>query len=305
MDLGRYLAARQRQIDRALARHLDAITGSGPLSRAMRHGLLGGGKRIRPILCLAAAEAVGQPARSVLGYACAIELVHAYSLIHDDLPAMDDDQLRRGRPTTHVVYGEAVAILAGDALLTEAFHLIARQSLRSLASQQGLRIVAELGQAAGSLGMVAGQAEDILGEQRRLGAAAVEAIHRRKTGALIRAAVRIGAIAASASPAALRALTRYGDHLGLAFQIADDILDDQGAPAITGKSPQRDRERNKSTFVTALGLRRAQARGEEELRLAERALRSFGEPAEPLRALVRHVVGRARAAASVDGQQTR
>lgn len=294
MDLNRYLTTRRRQIDQALRRHLSG-TRNPSLRRAMSYSVLSGGKRVRPVLCLAAAEAVGSDASQVLDYACALELIHAYSLIHDDLPAMDDDTLRRGKPTSHVVFGEAMAILAGDALLTEAFHIAARRGLTGGAgsSRRALQIQVELAAAAGAGGMIAGQVEDIRGEHRKLGLKAVEAIHRQKTGALIRAAVRIGAVAADADRAALSSLTRYAEHLGLAFQVVDDILDGQATTAETGKTEDRDREREKSTFVSCLGPEKAKRAASELLDRALASLKRFDERADPLRELARRVVSRA------------
>jgi geranylgeranyl diphosphate synthase type II len=264
----------------------------------MRYAVLGPGKRIRPVLALAAAEAVGGPRRrrAALPYACAIEMIHAYSLVHDDLPAMDDDAMRRGRPTLHVRFGEAMAILAGDALLTEAFAVIgrAKPSASGTAPAAGaLGIVAEVASAAGPDGMVAGQVVDLESEGRRgLGLAHVAAIHRRKTGALIRAAVRAGALAASASREELRGLTAYAEALGLAFQIVDDILDETAGIAVTGKKGGGDRAHGKATYPALLGLAGARAAARRAERRARTALAPLGPRAETLDALVQHVVAR-------------
>ena len=264
----------------------------------MRYAALGPGKRIRPLLTLAAAEAVGgrTAVPRALPYACAVEMIHAYSLVHDDLPAMDDDSLRRGRPTLHVRFGEALAILAGDALLTEAFVVMSAEPRGRVSRAQAslrLAIVGEIARAAGADGMIAGQVVDIANEDRRVGLAAVTAVHRRKTGALIRAAVRAGAVAGAANARELRALTTYGEALGLAFQIADDILDETGSEAVTGKHAGGDRAHGKSTYLTLLGLEGARARVRLAADAARRAIYPLGRRAAPLDALVRRVVARA------------
>jgi len=264
----------------------------------MRYAALGPGKRIRPLLTLAAAEAVGgrTAVPRALPYACAVEMIHAYSLVHDDLPAMDDDSLRRGRPTLHVRFGEALAILAGDALLTEAFVVMSTEPRGRVSRAQAslrLAIVGEIARAAGADGMIAGQVVDIANEDRRVGLAAVTAVHRRKTGALIRAAVRAGALAGAANTPELRALTTYGEALGLAFQIADDILDETGPEAVTGKHAGGDRAHGKSTYLSLLGLEGARARVRLAADAAQRAIASLGRRAAPLDALVRRVVARA------------
>ena len=259
----------------------------------MRYALLGGGKRLRPVLALAACEAVGGDPDAVLPVACALEMIHTYSLIHDDLPCMDDDALRRGRPTAHVAFGEALAVLAGDALLTEAFALLARTAEGSRRPRRLLRAAREIAEAAGARGMVAGQAADIAAEGADADLALVEFIHVRKTGALLLAAVRSGGLVGGATAAQLRRLTRYGECLGLAFQIADDILDVEAPTARTGKSEGRDRERRKATFPAVLGLPAAKARARELRDGALAAMGGFDARAELLRALVRFVVDRA------------
>jgi geranylgeranyl diphosphate synthase type II len=294
--LERYLAARRGEVDRAL-KHILAARSQRPatLQRAMRYAVLGPGKRIRPVLALAAAEAVGgaRRRRVALPYACAIEMIHAYSLVHDDLPAMDDDAMRRGRPTLHVRFGEAMAILAGDALLTEAFAVIGRANSPRGGAAGALDIVAEVATAAGPDGMVAGQVVDLQSEGRRgLGLAHVAAIHRRKTGALIRAAVRAGALAASASREQLRRLTAYAEALGLAFQIVDDILDETAGIAVTGKKGGGDRALGKATYPALLGLAGARTAARRAERRARAALAPLGPRGATLVALVQHVVAR-------------
>jgi len=285
MPVARYLAARARLVDRALVRYVPP--GPSRLRQAMRYSLLGGGKRIRPILTLAAAEAVGAQARIALPCACAIEMIHAYSLVHDDLPAMDDDDVRRGRPTSHRVYGEGLAVLVGDALLTEAFRVLATAQLPP---PRRLRIVAEVAAAAGEAGMVGGQALDLAAEGRDVGLAEIRAIHRRKTGSLLSVAVRVGAIAGGAEPTILRRLATYGRHLGLAFQIADDLLDWGSGAQADGRS---DRERDKATYPRAIGLARARRAALRERDAALAALRPFAQAAAPLRGIVEYVVARA------------
>jgi geranylgeranyl diphosphate synthase, type II len=262
----------------------------------MRYALLGEGKRIRPLLALVSADVVGGSGarKRALAAACALEMVHAYSLVHDDLPAMDDDDLRRGLPTVHVRFGEAIAILTGDALLTEAFGLVARAPALRRDPASGLAIVGEIASAAGARGMVAGQVIDLASEgQRDVGLALVASIHRRKTGALIRAAVRVGGIAGGASAAELALLTSYGEALGLAFQIADDILDEAGSPESTGKRQGGDAARGKATYPALLGLERARAEVRRASRRAERSVARLGARGAPLRAILDRVVQRA------------
>jgi geranylgeranyl diphosphate synthase type II len=297
--LERYLAARRRVVERGLRELLRGGNGRpATLAAAMRYAVLGPGKRIRPVLALAAAEVVGGPgaARRTVPAACALEMIHAYSLVHDDLPAMDDDDERRGRPSLHVRYDEALAILAGDALLTEAFAVVARDaaSARGAAAARTLRVVAEIAAASGADGMVAGQVVDLACEGRSgVTLRTVEAIHRRKTGALIRCAVRAGAIVAGATPGQLARLTTYGEALGLAFQIADDVLDATHASALIGRRGGHDEERGKATYPGLLGIDGARARARAAAEQACRALAPFGGDAAALAALVRHVVERA------------
>jgi geranylgeranyl diphosphate synthase type II len=301
MDIARYLEERRSWVDRTLASYLPR-SASRPslLHRAIRYSLFAGGKRIRPILALAAFEAVRGGSRDgkegvkkVLPIASAIELVHTYSLVHDDLPAMDDDDLRRGRPTNHKVFGEAVAILAGDSLLTEAFALIAdpRHSSRRTAGT-ALEVIRELSLASGSRGMIAGQIEDIRAQGASAGRSTVHYIHLHKTAALIRAAVRIGGLLAGASRRALAALTRYGEKAGLAFQIADDLLDLEGTAEETGKRVRKDRKLKKATYPGVIGAERSRLYAGRLVREAVGTLEMFGERAEPLRALAQFVVDR-------------
>jgi geranylgeranyl diphosphate synthase type II len=266
----------------------------------MRYSLFAGGKRIRPLLAMAAAEAVSghledNQADGIESAACALELIHTYSLIHDDLPALDNDDLRRGRPTCHKVFGDAMAILAGDALLTLAFETLAK--LQDVDAERRIRLVAELATAAGTVGgMIGGQVNDLEGEGKDPIAPLLESIHRAKTGALLRASVRMGAIYAGAGAAAndfqLTALTCFGEHIGLAFQIVDDVLDVEQPSEALGKTAGKDAQQKKITFPAVYGLERSRAMAEQERLAAHLALRPFGNRAERLLQLADLVVQR-------------
>ncbi len=244
-----------------------ANTSPATLHAAMRYSVLNGGKRIRPLLCLAAATALGGDPKKVLLPAAAIEILHSYTLIHDDLPAMDDDELRRGRPTVHVAFGEAVAILAGDALLTLAFELMADTPPPPAPYLPG-QLSLELAKASGSLGVIAGQAADIEAENSPPDPELLAFIHRHKTGALIRAAVRIGAVSTGADEASLQALTLYSERLGLAFQIVDDILNAAATTSAIGKTAGSDKKRGKMTWVSVHGIEAAKEQAEQLYRNA-------------------------------------
>lgn len=295
MDLAAYLEERARLIDRELDRRLPADdVPPGDLHRAMRYPFEGGGKRIRPILMMAACEAVGGDAGRALPAACAMEMIHTASLIHDDLPAMDDDDLRRGRPTCHKVFGEALAILAGDALLTEAFILLSSpETIATLSPALVARLVHVLARASGSLGMAGGQAVDLASEGKEIDPATLDFIHTRKTGALILASIEMGALIGGADGASMEALLRHGRAVGLEFQIADDILDVIGDPELLGKATGVDAQRGKATFPALYGLEEAQRRAAELRDEALAALSIFGEAADPLRAIACYVVDRA------------
>ncbi|MDZ4857644.1 MAG: farnesyl diphosphate synthase [Candidatus Hydrogenedentes bacterium] len=256
------------------------------LRDAMRYSLFAGGKRLRPALALGAAELITGDDCAALPAACALEMIHTYSLIHDDLPAMDDDDVRRGKPTLHKAYGEAVAILAGDALLTMAFD--------AAADTGDLRIVREITRAAGVEGMVGGQLVDLESEGRKLGVEELRALHARKTGALIRVSVRVGALVSGANENQLKALTAYGEAIGLAFQIADDILDIVGDETAIGKPVGSDEANLKSTYPAAVGIDGARKLAGDAVEQAVGALRSFGEEADTFRALARYIVERDR-----------
>jgi geranylgeranyl pyrophosphate synthase len=286
-SLVEYLTALRSQIDQALARFLPAPPGCPPIvHEAMRYSLLAGGKRLRPILTLAAAETVAAPGsgkravEQALPAACAIELIHTYSLIHDDLPAMDDDSLRRGRPTLHIVHGEGMAILAGDGLLTEAFALMAAEPRDGALAARKLRAIATVAIAAGATGMVGGQALDLdaVGAAISFDAASLQEMHARKTGALIRAAAVAGAIMAGAGEEAVRAVEEYGRHLGLAFQIVDDILDVEGAADDLGKTAGKDARDRKPTYPSIYGLDASKRLASEQMASAVAALAEAGLP---------------------------
>lgn len=287
-DLQGWLAEQRRSVEAALEKALEGLRGQTQptLFEAMRYSLMAGGKRLRPILALASARAVGGRAEgAALDFACALEMVHTYSLVHDDLPAMDDDDLRRGRPTNHKVFGEAMAILAGDALLTEAFGLLASgpEPVRA-------QLCAALAAAAGARGMVGGQADDIRDEPGRT-LEALESIHHRKTGALISVACAGGALAGGGSEEAVERLRRYGLHLGLAFQIQDDVIDVSGDPEKMGKSQGRDAQLGKATYVTLLGLEASRERARAEVRAAREQVAPLPSP-DVLLALADYVVQR-------------
>lgn len=289
-----YLRERKAFVDGALD-SLIPLEQDGPsvIVEAVRYSLLAGGKRIRPILCMASAEAIGWKAETVLPVACALEMIHTYSLIHDDLPAMDNDDYRRGRATLHKVFGENIAILAGDALLTEAFRLLTdREGMPGMPPDRLLDVVREIAEAAGHRGMVGGQVQDIRAEGEDVGLEALYAIHRCKTGALLRASIRSGAILAGAGEEALAALSDYGAKIGLAFQIADDILNVEGDPLLLGKGTGSDVARGKVTFPALIGMAASRARAEELVMEAIASLASFDDGAAPLRAIARYILER-------------
>jgi len=294
VDLKAYLDERRALVEAGLKRFLPAgSTMPSELHQAMHYSLFAGGKRLRPTLTIAAAEAVGGRAADVLPVACAFECIHTYSLIHDDLPAMDDDDLRRGRPTCHTVFGQAMAILAGDALLTEAFALLANPAFVAHLDPGLLRTVTyEIALAAGSQGMVGGQAVDILSEGKAIDAALLHYIHTHKTGALILCALRAGAHLGGATAAALDAITGYGTAVGLAFQIADDILDIEGEEAARGKRIGGDQSRGKATYPALVGLEEAKREAQRLAQEAFDALVSLNHHADPLREIARFIVAR-------------
>jgi geranylgeranyl diphosphate synthase type II len=291
-----YLIEKKRLIDETLESYLPGEQTYPPvIFQAIRYTLVAGGKRLRPVLCLAAAEASDGDVEtsSLLPVACALELIHTYSLIHDDLPAMDDDDYRRGRPTNHKVFGEDIAILAGDALLTEAFHLMARRELMpAVPADRLIEAIRTIAEAAGCLGMVGGQVVDVKAEGTAGDLETLLYIHTRKTAAMIRASLRAGALLRGAGPAGLAALCTYGDHVGLAFQIADDILNVEGDSALLGKKTGGDAARGKLTYPGLLGIAAARRRASELVELALTAITNFDERADPLRMIARYIAER-------------
>ena len=293
-SLEAYLEAQQQRVETALDRYLPAPGAYPPtLSEAMRYSVFAGGKRVRPILLLAAAGAVGGDGEAVLPAACAMEFVHTYSLIHDDLPAMDDDDYRRGQPTSHKVFGEAVAILAGDALLTYAFEVMAGPDLTNrFAPAVLLEATHCLARAAGFSGMVGGQVVDMASEGRKVPLDVLEYIHRHKTAALFGAAVTIGGLLGGGSAPQLAALKCYGQAAGLAFQIADDVLDVEGDSAALGKRIGQDEKHGKATYPALLGMEASRQHAAALLNEALAALSDFDAAAERLRQLARFIVNR-------------
>jgi geranylgeranyl diphosphate synthase type II len=285
-DIELYISSRKEIIDKRLFELLPNPTSSiTKLGESMRYSILAGGKRLRPILCIAASEAVGGTLEKALPIACAIEMIHTYSLIHDDLPSMDDDLLRRGMPTNHSVFGEAIAILAGDALLTDAFFVIANEGiLNGLAPSLIVEVIRDISKAAGSQGMVSGQALDLALEGKEVALELIEKMHSLKTGALIEASVITGARVGGASESQLSQLKPYARALGLSFQIIDDILDIEGGSE-TGKSRGADARRKKATYPGLIGIERAKIVAMELTEKAVLALEGFDERAEPLREL--------------------
>lgn len=279
------------RVNAELDRSIESCSASDRLQEAMRYSVLGGGKRVRPALCLAAAKAVGQTGDEALGPACAVELIHAYSLIHDDLPAMDNDELRRGRPTAHIAFDEATAILAGDALQALAFGWLAGNS--SVNESARLAMVQELARASGHQGMVGGQAIDLESVGKRLSLIELETMHRHKTGALIEASVRMGALTSpSVTEEALAALSDYARALGLAFQVQDDLLDVEGNTDVIGKPQGSDAAKAKPTYPALLGLAGAHEHLSALQAAALKSLEKFGPEADPLRAMADYVVAR-------------
>ncbi|MBI4643238.1 MAG: polyprenyl synthetase family protein [Deltaproteobacteria bacterium] len=294
MDLKAYLEERRGLVNRSLEAYLPAVRGPAfRVVQAMHYSLFAGGKRLRPILCLAGAEAVGGDAGEVLPVACALEMIHTYSLIHDDLPAMDDDDLRRGQPTCHKKFDEATAILAGDGLLTAAFNIMTEAASRYEGRETDLLAVIQLiAAAAGYQGMVGGQMLDLMAEGREVTLKELETIHRLKTGALLTASVRSGAMIAGGTRAEVTALTSYGEKFGLAFQVTDDLLDVEGEAAEMGKATGMDAQRRKATYPGVLGREEAKEWAQRLVDTAVADLEDFGEKAEPLREIARYLLMR-------------
>ncbi len=296
MDIQKYLQEKKDLVDSALERYLPKEEGfSATLGQAVRYSLFAGGKRIRPILSIASFEAVGGKGDGILPFACAMEMIHTYSLIHDDLPAMDNDDYRRGKLTCHKVFGEAISILAGDALLTEAFKLMSQRPLIDhfqFEERLVLEIINEVASASGIFGMVGGQAVDIESEGKEIDFPTLQYIHTHKTGALILVSIRMGAKLGRADEDRLRALSHYGERIGLVFQIVDDILNVQGKRELLGKTTGSDLRRGKATYPSLFGLEESKRKAEELAESAVQSLHSFGLEADPLREIAWYIVKR-------------
>jgi geranylgeranyl diphosphate synthase type II len=293
MDLKTYMEARQVRVNAALERYLpDESTYPEVLSRAMRYSVFSGGKRFRPVLCIATYETCGGQGEAIMPVACAIELIHAYSLIHDDLPCMDDDDLRRGKPTNHKVFGEAVAVLAGDALLSFAMEIVLTEGVRVLDANRAARILGDLAKAAGPRGMVAGQVVDMESQGKPADPETVRYIHSRKTGALIASAARCGAIGAGAIESVVERMSVYGARLGMAFQIIDDALDAEGGFGKMKGGSGLDERKAKMTYPAAFGLEASRADAAQLVQEAKQAVVQLGESAAPLLDLADLVVKR-------------
>ncbi|MDY6880991.1 MAG: farnesyl diphosphate synthase [Desulfatiglans sp.] len=293
-DLMNYLKEKKALVDRALEASFPEPEGlASDVIEAMRYSLFAGGKRLRPILCMAGADAVAGAGTTVLPVACALEAIHTYSLIHDDLPAMDDDDMRRGKPTNHAVFGEAVALLAGDGLLTEAFHMMSVPEFTERMPKDAIvKTIGLIASAAGYRGMVGGQTVDILSEAKEVGLPVVEYIHTHKTGALIEASVASGAILGGGNKEQVEAIGSYGRCIGLAFQIADDILDIEGDSKTLGKRVGADERKGKITYPAVVGLSRSKEIQSELVLSGIERLDKFDDKAEPLRQIARYIIER-------------
>jgi geranylgeranyl diphosphate synthase type II len=293
LDLDSYLTSQKKRINRALESLLKTSDKPDRILEAMTYSLMAKGKRIRPVLCVAAAKAAGGNPEDALPAACALEMVHTYSLIHDDLPAMDDDALRRGKPTCHMAFDEATAILAGDALLTLAFQTLASIELSNAEqAAKWLRVIRLISYAAGYCGMIQGQMLDITSEGRQLTLAELKSLHRLKTGALIEASISSGAVLGGLNSNKISMFESYAQNIGLAFQVTDDILNVEGDPEIMGKAVGTDKLRNKSTYPSLLGLKKSKDFAGKLVENALQALESFDQKAEPLRAIAKYIVER-------------
>ena len=294
MDIKKYLQEKGDIVNKALDRLLPGENEfPQKLHKAMRYSVFAGGKRIRPVLAIASAETFGGLTDSIIDIACAVELIHTYSLIHDDLPAIDNDDMRRGMPTCHKVFGEAMAILAGDALLTSAFDVMADTHTSTDEERLLLlKTIQEIARAAGSTGMVGGQVLDIESEGKDVAFPVLEYIHIHKTGELILASIRAGAIMKNAGDKELEAMTRYGEAIGLAFQIADDILDVEGNKEDTGKNVGGDAKKEKVTYPSILGIEESKKRARELTDIALASVEGFGKKAEPLKEIAKYIVAR-------------
>jgi geranylgeranyl diphosphate synthase type II len=294
MDLKAYLKEKKAQVEDFMDAYFGEDYNPPVLRESMLYSLQAGGKRIRPILCIAAYEACGGRGADIVPQASAIEFIHTYSLIHDDLPAMDNDDLRRGKPTNHKVFGDGMAVLAGDGLLTEAFSLLADPRYRhpSISDAAALKIISELAVASGALGMVGGQAQDLLSENAEPDAETLLFIHSHKTAAILAASVRMGAVLSGAGQDKLEALKSYGDNIGLAFQVVDDILDIEGDTEVIGKPKGSDEKKKKMTYPRLYGLEDSKQTAKELIEKASASLSAFDEKADPLRAIAGYLYER-------------
>ena len=294
-DLNSYLLSKRKQINQAIEKVLAQTSNPRRIVNAMRHSLMAEGKRIRPVLCITAAQAVGGQAEDAIGAACALEMIHTYSLIHDDLPAMDNDVLRRGKPTCHIAFDEATAILAGDALLTLAFEIL---SLIEFTNKKNalkwLRVINIIAKAAGYKGLIEGQMKDIAAEGTLLSLKDLEIMHALKTGALIQASIITGAILGDGSFEQIEKLKIYANNIGLAFQVTDDILDVEGDSAVMGKDVGTDQAREKSTYPSIMGIEKSKGFAKKLVNNALQALDNFDNKSDPLRAIAHYIITRRR-----------
>ena len=294
-ELKSYLKQKNQIIDASLEKMIQDSQSSETLVKAMKYSLMAGGKRIRPVLCLAACEAVGGVPQDALAAACALEMIHTYSLIHDDLPAMDDDELRRGKATCHIAFDEATAILAGDALLTLAFEVLSSVNFEDgNQAAQRLQVIRLISEAAGYQGMIQGQMLDIASEGIKLSIAELQTMHRLKTGALIETSLACGALLAGADRRQRDLLNDYARKIGLAFQVADDILNVEGNPELMGKAVGTDNQREKSTYPSVLGIQASREFSKKLVQEALKALETFDKQADPLRGIARYIIERKR-----------
>jgi len=292
-DLNSYLLSKRKQVDREIDKIIDQTTNSSVIVSAMRHSLMAEGKRIRPILCIAASQAVSGETEDVIRVACALEMIHTYSLIHDDLPALDNDDLRRGRPTCHIAFDEATAILTGDALLTLAFEVLSSIEPNSKNNAlKWLRVINIIAKASGYKGMIEGQIKDIASEGNPLGLEDLEQMHALKTGALIEASIITGAILGNGSFEQIEQLDIYAKNIGLAFQVIDDILNVEGDPAVMGKNVGTDQVREKSTYPSILGIEKSKEFAKNLVNNALQALDYFDNKSDPLRAIAHYIIDR-------------
>lgn len=290
-DLKEYVTEKRKLIEEFINEYFNPPINPSILHDSVLYSLTAGGKRLRPILCISAYEACGGE-KNIVPYATALEFIHTYSLIHDDLPAMDNDDLRRGKPTNHKVFGEAIAILAGDGLLTEAFTILSNTSYAKISPETLLKVIYEISISAGLRGMVAGQALDLISEGKEPDRETVEFIHLHKTAALIRASVKAGALLAETTEERVSCLEKYGQSIGLAFQIVDDILDIEGTTEEMGKPKGSDLERGKMTYPRVFGIEESRKKAKELVDQAIELLRDFGKEAEPLREIARYITKR-------------